>query len=545
MADSEFVSHVPCPSCGSSDANSLYTDGHQYCFACETYTHGDGDEPIPSKRRPRVAGDLIQGGDYVALPDRCLTEATARKWGYRRTKDNRGKWCLVQDVYDPEGTSVVAQKLRYPDKQFAVLGNMKAAGLVGQHLWRDAGKRVCITEGELDAASLSQAFDHKWPVVSLKNGCSSAAKDVAAQLEWLNRFEEVVLVFDMDEPGQKAAREAAAKLPPRKAKIARLPLKDASDMLKAGRQKELIDATWSAKEYRPDGVVTIADVREEAIKPAKTGLPWCLPALTQVTYGRRWGEAVALGAGTGVGKTELLTQQMLFDLTELKQKVAVFALEQEPKETVQRLAGKMVGKALHVPDENRDPTEMADAVDALPADRFFMYNHFGTIDWSTIRDTIRYLFHAEGVRIFYLDHLTALAAGEPDREREVLEKVMGEIGGLVKEIPIWLCFVSHLATPEGKPHEEGGRVAIRHFKGSRSIGFWSHFMLGLERNQQADDPEERQTTTLRVLKDRYTGRATGVTIELGYDRERGLLVEKGADPTVPSMEANEEDDVPF
>src|SRR5690606_11763508 len=84
------------------------------------------------------------------------------------------------------------------------------------------------------------------------------------------------------------------------------------------------------------------------------------------------------------------------------------------------------------------------------------------------------------------------------------------------------------ATPEGKPHEEGGRVMIRHFKGSRSIGFWSHYMFGLERNQQADDPVERTTTTFRILKDRHTGRATGQTFFLGYDPKEGMLFEKEA-----------------
>ena len=85
--------------------------------------------------------------------------------------------------------------------------------------------------------------------------------------------------------------------------------------------------------------------------------------------------------------------------------------------------------------------------------------------------------------------------------------------------------VSHLATPMGKPHEEGGRVSIRHFKGSRAIGFWCHFMFGLERDQQAEDETERQTTTFRVLKDRYTGQATGLTFPLNYDHVTGKLYE--------------------
>ena len=42
MNDAEFVRHEPCDNCGSSDANSLYTDGHKFCFSCRTYTPAEG-----------------------------------------------------------------------------------------------------------------------------------------------------------------------------------------------------------------------------------------------------------------------------------------------------------------------------------------------------------------------------------------------------------------------------------------------------------------------------------------------------------------------
>jgi twinkle protein len=74
---------------------------------------------------------------------------------------------------------------------------------------------------------------------------------------------------------------------------------------------------------------------------------------------------------------------------------------------------------------------------------------------------------------------------------------------------------------------------IRHFKGSRAIGFWSFFMFGLERDQQADSPEEASTTTFRILKDRYTGQATGNVILLGYDSETGMLDEKSPKEAAP------------
>jgi twinkle protein len=48
----------------------------------------------------------------------------------------------------------------------------------------------------------------------------------------------------------------------------------------------------------------------------------------------------------------------------------------------------------------------------------------------------------------------------------------------------------------------------------------------MERDQQSDDPEIRGTTLLRILKDRFTGDATGVLIYLGYDRDTGRMYGK-------------------
>jgi twinkle protein len=45
-------------------------------------------------------------------------------------------------------------------------------------------------------------------------------------------------------------------------------------------------------------------------------------------------------------------------------------------------------------------------------------------------------------------------------------------------------------------------------------------VIGLERNQQADD--EESLTTIRVLKNRFTGE-TGVAGHLRYDRETGRM----------------------
>ncbi|MGZ7142631.1 toprim domain-containing protein, partial [Streptococcus pyogenes] len=85
-------------------------------------------------------------------------------------------------------------KLRYPDKKFSFIGDSKACGLFGQHLY-EPGRRLVITEGEIDALSVAQALGLRWPVVSVPNGAQGAAKSIKRELEWVNGFDEVVLMF--------------------------------------------------------------------------------------------------------------------------------------------------------------------------------------------------------------------------------------------------------------------------------------------------------------------------------------------------------------
>ena len=70
---SEFVRHIPCDTCGSSDANSLYDDGHTYCFSCHTYVNGD--EP-PKMSQSHV---LIQG-EPQRLRKRKIPEEVCSKY---------------------------------------------------------------------------------------------------------------------------------------------------------------------------------------------------------------------------------------------------------------------------------------------------------------------------------------------------------------------------------------------------------------------------------------------------------------------------------
>jgi twinkle protein len=258
---SEFVRHVACPACGSSDANALYTDGHTFCHSCHAHARGEGEvSHTPTTRRNP---NLIPHDEiiYSHLTARKISEETCRYFDYGIATFN-GQKVQVANYRTPDGTAVVAQKVRFANKDFVMLGDAKAAGLFAQHLWRDGGKYVVVTEGEVDTLSVGEVEMRKWPVVSVPSGAQGAKKALQKQLDWLEKFENVILMFDMDDPGRKAAAECADLFTPGKCKIASLPLKDANDMLKAGRGAEIVQAKFSAKSHRPDGIVAGTELWE-------------------------------------------------------------------------------------------------------------------------------------------------------------------------------------------------------------------------------------------------------------------------------------------
>ena len=49
-------------------------------------------------------------------------------------------------------------------------------------------------------------------------GVQSAKKHVLNNIEWVEKFDEVIICFDNDEPGRKAAKEVASIITPGKAR---------------------------------------------------------------------------------------------------------------------------------------------------------------------------------------------------------------------------------------------------------------------------------------------------------------------------------------
>jgi len=519
LDENEFVRHESCDNCGSSDANSLYSDGSYFCFSCRTYTPAEGINLNSQSTRKMSHVELK--GEAEALKRRGLSEATCKK--FRIYRDG----ATLRFPYHTSDGVLVGVKVKNKRKEFTYEG-VSTDTLFGQHLFPSSGKRIVVTEGELDAASCYEAMSG-WPMVSLPHGAASAKKDVQKQIPLFQGYDEITLFFDSDEPGRKAAEEAAGVLPPGKVTIARMEAyKDPSEALQAGDTEAIRKAIWNAKPYRPDGIIEGKSLLEVVTTPqAPFDHEYPFAGLNKKLHGIRYGELVTFTAGSGSGKTSIM-RHIATDLLQKGESVGILELEASNRRTALGLMSTAVGKNFNIGEH--DERELRSAFESSIANwNLYCFDGFGSFDPDVIYNRIEYLASGLECRIIFLDHLSILLSGLDGDERRMIDTTMTKLRSLVERTGISLFLVSHLrrTSNDRASHEEGGRVSLSSLRGSHSIAQISDTVVALEVDQQAD--VDRKLTTVRILKNRYSGEV-GKACELAYNLDTCRFIEHETEP---------------
>jgi len=523
MADlnSEFVVHTPCENCGSSDANSVYTDGHKFCFVCHAYTPAEGIN-LTSQSPRTMTTNVKLTGEPEALRRRNISEKTCRFF-----RIHRDGATLRFPYYTSDGV-LQGVKVKNKSKEFTYEG-ISTDTLFGQHLFPSTGKRIVVTEGELDAASCYEAMTG-WPMVSLPHGAASAKKDIQKQIPLFQGYEEIVLFFDGDEPGRKASEEAAQVLPPGKVKIARLEsFKDPSEALQANDAEAIRKAIWDAKPFRPDGIIdgqTLLSVVTTPQAPFDHEYPF--KGLNEKLHGIRYGELTTFCAGSGSGKTSIM-RHIAADLLCKGESVGILELEANNRRTALGLMSTAVGKNLQIGEHEREELESS-FKSSIANWNLFLFDGFGSYDPDLIYNRIEYMATGLECRVIFLDHLSILLSGLEGDERRMIDTTMTKLRSLVERTGISLFLVSHLrrGSNDRASHEEGGRVSLSSLRGSHSIAQISDQVVALEVDQQSG--AERKLTTVRILKNRYSGEV-GVACRLSYNLNTCRFTEHETEPT--------------
>ncbi|MQB00214.1 MAG: AAA family ATPase [Actinobacteria bacterium] len=469
---------------------------------------------------------LLTDLEFIPLAARGLSQDICKKYGYG-VATLSGVKVQVAPYYDSKGR-LVAQKVRGPDKVFSVRGKLSTCGLYGQQIARHGGRMIVITEGEIDAMSVCQAMGGTWPVLSLQSGASAVTGSLKAQLEFLESYERVVLCFDNDKPGREATEAAVELFSPGKAAVADLGgYKDANEMLVDGKAGDLRQAIWNAQVWRPDGVVNLADLKERIKKPLSMGVQYPWKGLNDLLYGFRPQELITWTAGTGTGKTAIVSE-LVYALLLAGRKVGIVYLEEGVDRAGKRIVGLHMNKPIHLPDVEYTDAEFDAAFSAtLGTGNLMAYDHFGSLDETTLLNRIRYMIKGLGCEVVVLDHISMVVSGadlDAD-ERRMLDHVMTGLRSMSQETSASFHIVSHLRRPQGqKSHEEGRQVSLADLRGTQAIAQLSDAVIAAERDQQSDDATEKNTVILRVLKNRYAG-LTGKACSLVYDNKTGRLTD--------------------
>lgn len=523
-----FVRHGWCPHCGSRDAYAIYADDSAFCFSChENDQQAYGGDGKGGYRK--MAGELIPASElmFKAIEPRKILKGTCEAYGYAYG-EHGGRKVQVAPYYHLG--KLAAQHLRFPDKSFKWLGKAQHLELFGQRVHPPGSyQRVVITEGEVDALSVAQMFNLKTPVVSIPSGAGSAKESIGDNLEYLNSFPEIVLAFDNDGPGQEAVEKVLPLFKPGTVKLFNYPpgVKDANELLQAGKGQLIIDGVYKAVPWTPVGIVEGTELWADILADDIVGIDSPYHSLNEKLQGFRKGELYLFTAGSGIGKSTLVHEIAYHFMTKHQQKIGVFALEENKKRVGRRYCGIHLNKPITLSLHGTSTDDLEKAFKAtVGSGLFWLYDHWGSVDLDGLLSKLRFLATARGVDWIVLDHISIVVSGldeVAESERKLIDKLMTRLRSLIEETNVGVLAIVHLKrTDDGKgpSYNEGKTVRLTDLRGSGALEQLSDVVVSLERNQQGSNPDQ---SLIRVLKNRPVGR-TGPADYLMFNQNTGRLL---------------------
>lgn len=462
---------------------------------------------------------MESGYGYDYIPNRGLTKATMAKYNIVSKYNEEGDVVAISFPYH-NGTGSKVRDLTQPkNKQFSSKGDMAGRnGLFGKEVF-PAGSTpaIAITEGEYDAPSVYQMLNKDVSAVSVKSS-GQAKKDCAAEFDYLDSFSRIYLCFDNDGVGQSPVEQVASLFDPKKVYHVKLTKhKDANDYLKADDTEEFRKAWYNARPYVPDNIVSsyadIDQIIEEEIPASVARYPWKL--LDDALSGIRTGEIILFTALEGIGKTEILRALEYHLLETTDENMGIIHLEETKARSIRGLVGNHLSVPIHLSSCDIPSDEIKRAFrDLTKSDgRLYIYDHFGSTDPERILVGIRYLVSACDCKFIFLDHISMVVSGvEEGDERRKLDYLSTKLAMLVKELDFCLFMVSHV--------NDDGLT-----RGSRNISKTAHVHIHLDRNLEASDETERNTTQLTIRKNRPSS-ITGPSSRLYFNPDTFMVTER-------------------
>ena len=559
------VGKNPCKRCRArgNDHNGdnfhFYGEGlGGHCFVCN-YTLPSDDWLAEHGEVKEEEYDLVGTEFNEEIQNKLKDRTGVDSKNFRGIRADVSKFFGVRYEYNEENGEVVAVyypcttnyklsgwKKRSVPKSFSAIGVVgREADLFGQFRFQNAtGKYCLLTAGEADQLAaysmLKDYYDGKGedciPVVSGTTGEKASYKQIQKHYEWFNRMERIHICYDMDEAGREAVEAVAKVLPKGKVFVMQLPLKDANDMLLAGKQKEFVRAFFNAKPYVPSGIVgssSLGDKIREAEKISKVPLPPFMRKVQDLMAGGiPLKRIVNLGSASGTGKSTIIDEMVYFWVLNSPHKPGVVTLESDCSEYGKKLISRHMGRKIDLIDDYEYKQEFLNSEAFKIAekelfetpegqDRFHLVEERdGSVE--DIKDLIMQLIIQCECKIIILDPLQDILDGMTIDEQAVFMKWLK---GATKSHEVTFVLVNHVRKSSGgqKANSTGADLHEEDFQGSSAIFKSAACNLLFTRNKEAESELERNTTVMKMTKCRWTGRTSPVAGRFYYDNDSHTL----------------------
>ena len=496
--------HQPCPyvDCGSSDAFSYNTNGYGRCHSCERgYPSKDAMQPWAKERYPTVEKDGYN--DLRSMLSNTVTPVVETKGTFKemrgiqsRTMEEYGVYTFndTQEYIYPSG----GKKVRViSDKKFFTKDGFKGDELFGMNLFpAGSSKFVTITEGELDAMSVWQMIKSQYttPVVSLPSATPSKKLWENCK-EWLDSFEKIILSVDTDDAGNALADRMARLFPNKVYRVDHGKYKDANDFLQAGAAQQFKNVWWKPIKHTPENVINTADqfLKMYDETPEHIYVPTGIQALDDKILGLMQGHFTMFKAPTGIGKTELM-RYLEYQMLQRNIPIATWHLEETKLRSLLGLASYEMNDNVTRRDlieEKGVDAEVRGAIVKLTKDenlyQFYLQDGQGA---DELCDQIRFFSQACDCKFVFFEPIQDVISGSSeDSKEQQLADLSVRLSKLAAELNIGIVSIGHT-------NENGD------FKYCKMIGQRASVIIDLYRDKESEDLEERNTTYLKIEKNR-------------------------------------------
>lgn len=434
---------------------------------------------------------------------------------------------------------VVGYKIRKHPKEFYSVGYVgKLGGFLNQS--NAVADTLIIVGGEICLASMIHALESdkyrkSYNVVSSSLGEDSTATMIKLNYEWVNAHKKIICALDNDEAGILAFEKVKAVVDNSKLYKAALRHKDINDYMKVGDFDKIVtDVYWNAQAINDWGISGSGDIYEEMLKAAVTEsipLPSFLKGLDNVfPSGIGLGEIWNLGSNTSTGKTVVVNQLTLDWVMNSPHRMLIVTMEDSVGSYGLKIASKVTGiNLMMIKDVEERVKILKDNKEEIDK---YLYLEDGSHRFNIMRkipDDVEELKEAVLQSIKLYDSRIILF----DPLSSVIHKLSNE------EQTSWMLFEEKLKTQYmvtsinvlhsrktsggAQSQSEGASMNEEDFKGSGAIIGTGTINMMLSRNRMSEDPIERNTTKIKVSKNRTYGVTMELAAQIYYSPEHHTL----------------------